>query len=170
MSQFNIKTISNLLIIFSFFFITLSCKKDSRDDINNLSCDTKAIETQFATLFATFSTNPNEKGCNNLKSFLETSISKCAKDLPQNIVNQINVELAKLDCASLIVSPVCNPETIETQFTNLVLAFVTNRNATNCNKLKTFIETTISTCLGTLPKDIKDQVSAALAGLDCSNL
>lgn len=170
MGVFNLKTITNLLVIFSFFFLTFGCNKDSRDDLYDVSCDTKEIETQFTALFATFSANPNEKGCNNLKSFLETSISKCVKDLPQNIVNQINVELAKLDCTSLVVSPVCNPETIETQFTNLALAFVTNRNAANCNKLKTFIETTISTCLGTLPDDIKNQISVALAALDCSSI
>jgi hypothetical protein len=168
MSQFNLKTISNLLIIFSFFFITLSCKKDSRDDILESNCNTESIQTQVTTLLAAFNANPSEASCNSFKDYLETTITNCASNLPQNIISIINTELDKLDCSELVVDPACNPETIEAEFSSLLLAFVGNQNVTNCNKLKTFIESTIANCFADLPEGLKNEISNNLAALDCT--
>ncbi len=167
MSLFNIKSANNLLILLSFFIVTLSCKKDSRDDIIESNCNTESIQTQVTTLLAAFNANPSEASCNSFKDYLETTITNCVSDLPQNVVNIINTELDKLDCSELVVDPACNPETIEAEFSSLLLAFLGNQNVTNCNNLKSFIESTISNCLGSLPNDIKDQISDALSGLDC---
>lgn len=167
MILFNLNKIGAFLTIFSLFFIMLSCKKDSRDDIIESNCNTESIQTQVTTLLAAFNANPSEESCNSFKDYLETTITNCVSDLPQNVVNIINTELDKLDCSELVVDPSCNPETIEAEFSSLLLAFLGDQNVTNCNNLKSFIESTISNCLGSLPNDIKDQISDALAGLDC---